>query len=315
MDYQQAARLLAERDNILLLTHKRPDGDTLGSAAALCLALRAMGKEAWLLTNPQVTGLFTGYLEGLCREDFEPEFVVSVDVASLGLLPDNAAPYAGRIDLALDHHPSNEGFGGENCVDPSRAACGELVYDLIGCLTPLTAEMAMDLYVAVSTDTGCFQYSNTTWRTHAVAAELLKFDFPCAQVNKRHFRTKSLKRLKLEGELLGGMKLYQSGTLAMAALTLDIMERVEAREEDAEDISAFLGQIEGIRHAATFRELSPGEFKLSLRTDEHSLNASAVCALLGGGGHAAAAGATLTGTLEEVYAQLLAAVEQVQGKA
>ena len=133
MDYKAAAELLKKQDRILILTHRRPDGDTIGCAAGLCAALREQGKTACILPNEDATSLFTPYLEGyLAEEDWEPDFVVSVDIAGRSLFTPRGERYLARgIDLGIDHHPSYEGFARESCVDPGRAACGELIYDLI----------------------------------------------------------------------------------------------------------------------------------------------------------------------------------------
>ena len=171
----EAAELLRRFDHVLILTHVRPDGDTVGCAAALCAALRALGKTAYLLPNPGLTDNTAPYFAPYAApEGFVPERVVSVDIATPGLLPDNARPYEKRIDLALDHHPSFEGFGRANIVRPKAAACGELVLDIIRELTPLTQEIALPLYVAISTDTGGFIYSNVTAETHRAAAALME---------------------------------------------------------------------------------------------------------------------------------------------
>ena len=164
MDYREAAALLAEQNDILILTHKRPDGDTIGCAVGLCAALRKLGKTAWVLPNADATSLFTPYLEGcLAPGEFAPRFVVSVDIAGRSLFPENAKVWLERgVDLAIDHHPSQEFFARETCLEADSAACGEIVYDILRQLTPLTPEMALPLYVAISTDTGCFVYSNTT---------------------------------------------------------------------------------------------------------------------------------------------------------
>ena len=170
----QTAALLRTFDNILILTHVRPDGDTVGCAAALCAGLRSLGKAAFLLPNPELTDTTAPYFRPYeAPEGFTPDKVVSTDIATVGLFPENARPYAERVDLAIDHHPSFESFGRENIVRPEAAACGELIYDILSDLGPITPEMALPLYVAVSTDTGCFAYANTTAQTHAVAAALL----------------------------------------------------------------------------------------------------------------------------------------------
>ena len=305
----QAAEFLSAHDRYLILTHVRPDGDTVGCAAALCRALRTLGKTAHVLPNPEITPLFSPYLEGLLApEDLLPDTVVSVDMAARSLFPDNALPYLPRVDLAIDHHPSQEFFARETCLDAGRAACGELMYDILRQLGPVTADIALPLYVAVSTDCGCFVYGNTSADTHRVAAALMEQDIPYQALNKRHFRTKSLRRMKLESLILQNMKLYQEGTVAVAPISLAMMAQANATDDDAEDIAAFLGQIEGVLHSATIRELRPGECKISLRTNPNYLNATATCARLGGGGHVAASGCTVRGTVDEAETAILEAI-------
>ena len=132
LTYEQAAQRLLEGDDYLILTHVRPDGDTVGCAAALCTALREQGKEAYVLPNPELTAIFAPYLEGmLAPEGYQPKKVVSVDMAARGLFPENAQCYLDKVDLAFDHHPSQEFFAKETCLDAGRAACGELMYDVI----------------------------------------------------------------------------------------------------------------------------------------------------------------------------------------
>ncbi len=253
------------------------------------------------------------YLEGLTApEGWSPDTVVSVDIAARGLFPENARCYLERVDLAIDHHPSQEFFARETCLDAGRAACGELIYDIAGLLGPVTREMAVPLYVAVSTDTGCFVYGNTTADTHRTAAALMETGIPAAELNKRHFRTKTLKRLRIESRIVEGMELFDGGETAVAAVDLAMVAQLGADERDLEDIASFVGQVEGVKNAITIRELRPGTCKLSLRTDPEVLNASRVCALLGGGGHAAASGATVEGSVEEAKRAILWAIEQVR---
>lgn len=313
MTPQQAASFFQTHDNYLILTHLRPDGDTIGCAAGLCLALRQVGKTAYVLHNREATSLFTPYLEGLSDpEGWTPDTVVSVDIAAKSLFPDNALPYFDRVDLAIDHHPSQEFFAKETCLDVGRAACGELVFEIVKQFSPLTPEIGTPLYVAVSTDCGCFVYGNTTADTHRVAAELMDCGIPTSQLNKRHFRTKSLKRMRLESAIISNLDVQDEGTIAIVAITVALMSSLDATERDAEDIAALVGQLEGVKTGVTIRELSPGTCKLSVRTDPSDLNASHVCALLGGGGHAAAAGATVEGSVEDAKAAVLTAIYQVK---
>lgn len=305
---QETAARLRDFDNVLILTHVRPDGDTVGCAAALCAALRTLGKTAYLLPNPGLTDTTAPVAAPyLAPEGFTPDKVVSTDIATVSLFPDNALPWKDRVDLAMDHHPSFEYFAKENIVRPEAAACGELVYDILRELGPITPEIALPLYVAVSTDTGCFQYANTTADTHRVAAELMDTGIDYRAVNKVFFRTKTRKRLALEADMLGNMEFYDRGRVVFLMVPISLMERIQATESDAEDLSSLGGQIEGTDCAVTFRELRPDVWKLSVRTGDR-INATEVCRELGGGGHAAAAGCTVEAPLAEVKARILSAI-------
>ena len=313
MTIKEAAAWLGSHDRYLILTHKRPDGDTIGCAAALCRGLRGLGKTAHICPGTGETHLFTPYLEGLIApEGFQPETVVSVDIAARGLFTDTGKPWLERgSDLAIDHHHSQEFFAKETCLDDSRAACGEIIYEILQELGQVNAETALPLYVAVSTDTGCFQYGNTTADTHRVAAALMDTGLDVFPLNKRHFRTKTWARLQVERLIVERMHRYEDGKIAVAPVSLSLLDEAGATEEDMEDIAAFLGQIEGVETSITIRELADGGCKLSVRTSG-GLNATKVCAILGGGGHAAAAGCTVDVGLKEAEEQILAAIRQVE---
>ena len=317
MTVQQAAALLKGQDRILILTHRRPDGDTVGCAAALCAALRQLGKTAYIHPNPDVTRINAVYAQPYwAPEGFAPDFVVSVDIAARQLFYPAAETYLQRgVDLAVDHHPSQEFFAKETCLEADRAACGEIVYAICRELGEITQEIALPLYAAIATDTGCFVYANTTANTHAVAAALLETGIDYFSVNKRHFRTKSPRRLALEAELISHMEYFDQGRGAVMSIPLSLMERLGATEEDAEDLSSLLTVAEGVDCGALLRELQPGEWKLSLRTGANGrVNASQVCRRFGGGGHAMAAGATLQGSLEEVKRAVMDAALAAGGK-
>lgn len=314
MTIEQAAEWLRKRDNFLILTHIRPDGDTVGCAAALCEGLRALGKTAYALQNPDLTADFTSYLPPCYAPDgFEPDFVVSVDVASLGLLPKNAAPYRERIDLAIDHHPSNEGFSRDGlCLYSECAATGEIIFQILSRFgdTVITPACATALYCAVATDTGCFVYDNTTAQTHEIAALLMKSGADYKTVNKRHFRTKSRARIALESAVLSSIEYRDEGRIAVVTLTQAFLRSINATEDDLDSIASLSGTIEGVDCALTVRELADGQSKISLRTGAR-VNATNVCRQLGGGGHAQAAGATLSCPLDEAKRRALDAIAKV----
>ena len=310
MTTKEAAAWLLARDKFLLLTHVRPDGDTIGSAAALCRALRSLGKEAYLLKNHGITATYAPYAEDLwAEEDYVPAAVVSVDIAALSLFIDNAEQYKSCVDLAIDHHGSQEFFAAETCLEAECAACGEIVYDIIRQMTPLTAEIALPLYVAISTDCGGFQYGNTTPRTHRIAAELMEL-VDVRDVNKALFRTKSFVRLKMESRMVEEMTLHDNNRVVVMSIPLSLRREMNATEADIEELSSLAALVEGTDCGITLRELREGVIKVSLRTGPR-VDASAVCAQLGGGGHRGAAGATVEGTMAEVKAAVLAAVKKV----
>lgn len=313
MTEREAAQWLLERDGFLILTHIRPDGDTLGSAAALCAGLKKRGKTAWCARNLGVTRTHREDIEAyFAPEGYQPEHIVAVDLATEDLFPPELAPWRGKTELCIDHHPSNTHYAGELCLDGTAAACGEIIYRI--CkegLGVMDEELAKPLYVAISTDTGCFANGNTTSTSHRIAAELMEYGDFAAEVNKRCFQTKSRKRMELEARLLSSALYYEEGQVVIGATTLRDMAEVEADEGDAESLADLLRQVEGVRAAANLREMAPGSWKLSLRTDPAYLNATDTCALLGGGGHAAASGARQSGlNREEMVARVLGAIRQ-----
>ena len=311
-----AAQWLAERDDFLLLTHVRPDGDTLGSAGGLMLALRKLGKTAYLAPNDGVTGTYVGFLAENCfaPADYVPAHIVSVDVAAEGLLPDEMAQWKGKTELCIDHHPSNEHYAAETCLDATASACGEIIYRICGHLGVMDAAIAAQLYLAISTDCGCFVYNSTTPETHRIAAELMGWGDFWKAINKKCFQTVTRKELQLQGMLVDSMDWYDDGATVIGGISQADMERIHATKEDSEELASFANKIEGVKAAATLRQLDERVWKISLRTDG-SLNATKVCALLGGGGHAAAAGATMHDVDErQARENVLAAIRAVQAE-
>ena len=167
--------------------------------------------------------------------------------------------------------------------------------------------MALPLYVAISTDTGCFVYNNTTANTHTVAAALISTGIDYKTVNKVFFRTKTRTRLALEADMLQNMEFHDRGRVVFLCVPISLLERLHATESDAEELSSLGAMIDGTDCAVTFRELRPDVWKLSVRTGER-INATQVCKLLGGGGHAAAAGCTVEAPLAEVKRRILEAI-------
>lgn len=305
----ETARFFRESDGFAIVTHRRPDGDTIGSAAALCLGLRKLGKTAHVLENPEITQKYAHLHQGLTKPlPACSDTVVAVDVASPSMLPDAFQPLKDRIALRVDHHSSATSFTSFELVDPEAAACGEIVYDI---LQELGVEpdipMANALYTAVSTDTGCFRYANTTANTLTVAAACAKVSPDLFQINQALFDTNSLARLRLQGWLVENALFLQGGRIAICALPLEVERRMGLTEDDLENISGFPRSIEGVRIAATLRQEPSGLIKVSVRAVP-GYDAGAICGKFGGGGHKGAAGANLDMTMEQAVEAVAAAM-------
>ncbi len=309
MTISDAVKLLEQNDDYLILTHRRPDGDTIGSAAALCHALRRIGKTAYLCPNPEITEKYMPFAEPyLAKNGFEHSFVISTDVASEKLFPIGAPE---KADLCIDHHPSNTGYAARTLVWGDRSSNGEIVLEIIKELCGgIDNEEADLLYVAVSTDTGCFAYGNTNANTFRAAAELSAAGAAVAKLNKILFRTATKARMLLEGYMLSSLKSYFDDRLNIVTVTLDMMERSGATENDCDDIASIAGRVKGNVVGVTIRELEPGLCKISVRSTE-AVDASAICAKFNGGGHKMAAGCEISETPEKCAELIFEAVSEV----
>ena len=301
----ETAQILLAHDNYAIVTHRRPDGDTLGSSALLCMGLRQLGKEAHILENPEITPKYAHLHQGLCKPRVEAgDFVVSVDVASEKMLPDifMGLPY----DLRIDHHGSATSFTPVELVEPEAAACGEIVYHvLIEMGAELDIPMAEALYTAVSTDTGCFRFANTTADTLRVAAACKAAGADTFAINQALFETNSLARLKVQAYMLQNAIFLQGGKIAVCALPKAVEAACGAGEDDLDNISGFPRSIEGVKLAVTIREEGQGKVKMSVRAVP-GCDASALCAKFGGGGHKGAAGASMQMPMDEAVKAVIA---------
>lgn len=305
IDLSRAAALLQSADCCAILTHRRPDGDTIGSAAALCRALRALGKQADVLENAEFTEKYRPYLDGFTATKPRPgALMVAVDTAAADMLAYNLFDYADRVDLLIDHHGRGVGYAAENLVCPEAAACGEIVLRLIDALgAPMDEKIAEAIYLAVSTDTGCFRYSNTSAETLRTALRCKEAGADCFAINKAMFMTRSRSRLRLEAHLTETMEFYAGGTIALCAIDADTRQALGITPDDIDDISGFAREVAGVELGIMLRE-GNGEGKISVRCSAR-YNAAELCARLGGGGHAAAAGASVDGGVAEAREAIL----------
>lgn len=306
---EQAVKLISEKDDMLILTHTHPDGDTLGSGFSLCYALRSIGKKVNVLCPDEIPEDYSLITDSYEAEDLEPEFIITVDVASAEMLGSLNDVYGGRVDLCIDHHGSNSEYAEKLLLD-CCAATTEIIFSLIKMMDiPVTKKIADCIYLGLSTDTGCFKYANTTSASHRIAAELIDLGADHATVNKIFFDTKTKSYAKLEKMALEGLEMYFDDRCAIICVTKEMLEKSKATPDDCAKLSPLTRQIEGVMVGVTLKEQGEGVFKASVRTREE-INASDLCSRLGGGGHAQAAGCTLNGSLEESKKMLLDIIEE-----
>ena len=306
----ETAAWLSGRDRFAIVTHRRPDGDTLGCAAVLCRGLRQLGKTAHVLHNPEITAKYAPFLEGLTKPSAEAEdTVVCVDVAADTMLPECFKALG--FDLRIDHHRGDRSFTKNELVIPTAAACGQIVYDVLMQMgAKLDVPMANALYTAISTDTGCFRYANTRPDTFRVAAACADVSTDLPQLNQMLFETNSLARLKIQGWMVENARFLADGQICVCALPLEVEKAIGVTEDDMENISGYPRTIEGVKIAATLRQEASGKVKLSVRCPPE-YDASAICAKFGGGGHRGAAGASMDMTLTEATEAVIAAMPKL----
>lgn len=303
---EEIGEILRQHDDYLVLMHKSPDGDAVGCAYALCGMLRNMGKKAQILCGDEIPELFSAVTEKLEDTELEPEFIVSVDLATEKLLSGRALEYAGKIDLCIDHHAINSEYAAVGYVDPGAAACAEILkklFDVMG--EKITPQIADALFMGVSTDTGCFKYSNVTPATHRIAAELMECGADSYGICRRFFDTKSRTKIALEKMMLDTIEYAAGGAVAFICVTKKMIEESGATQSDMDGIAAITKQIEGVKAAITMREKEDGEFHISVRSSD-GVSAAAICRVFGGGGHDAAAGCSIYKPLEEAKADIIA---------
>lgn len=302
-----AAALLSARDQIQIITHKNPDGDTLGCGYALCAALRTLGKQAEVACDSALPRLYRYMYSKWPPQGFIPAFRVAVDVADAPRM--GAAFQNQTIGLCIDHHGSHRDFAEALLCDPDAASCSELVANVIDELgVALDRYMADCLYTGLATDTGCFCYANTKPDSLRFAARLMEAGADTVQLNHLLFQTKSRGRLELECLAIAGIQYAVDGRVAFMTITQDMLKHTGVDPADIERIAALPRTIEGVEVGVTIREAKDGGYRVSMRTA--AFDAAAFCAFFGGGGHPRAGGFECTGALDDIQSAILAEIKR-----
>ncbi len=289
INVEKCASILKEKDNILILTHAHPDGDTLGCGFALCRALLKAGKKARVICADEIPKKYDYLFCDISIPDFEEEYIVAVDVATEKLLGSLEKQYAGRVDLCIDHHPSNTGYADNLLLIADAAAAAETVFKVIKAMRiKVDKHIAECLFTGITTDTGCFRFASTTSNTYRAAAELIDLGAENAKINRIMFEQKPKSLAALERLAIEGMEFFCDERICLITLTQDMYEKSGSSEEETEAIPALTRQIEGVEIGLTIREKTDGTSKCSIRTYD-SVDASKLAKNFGGGGHKQAA--------------------------
>lgn len=310
VDIKRTAQMLLGRNDILLLCHKNPDGDTLGSAAALCHGLKSLGKRCVVCCHNTIPEKYDHLRIPVYDGSFPVQYVVSVDVAGENLLGDSLTCYAGKVDLCIDHHASNSRYAQNLCLCSDRPAAAQIIYELLKEMqVEITPFIANCIYTGLITDTGCFRYSSTTPETLETGARLMRLGADHKGLVEKFFMSKSRKSVRLEQYALNNLEYYFDGKFAFLPLTSQALESIQPLPTDIDGLSSMARDFEGVQVSVLAKQTGENKYKISVRTGEEA-DACRIASAFGGGGHLRAAGCEICGDMEYVRQSILKEVER-----
>ncbi len=310
---QEILKFVREHEEFAITSHARPDGDSLGSELALAAALKQLGKQVEIVNadpHPQAYSALPGIdhirRDRRLRGKYDGVFVLETnELARTGLTGLDQ-----HFIINIDHHRNTLPFGNLNCVDPKAAAVGEIIFELIRQLdVTITPDIATNLYVAILTDTGSFQFSNTTAHTFRVAEQLVIAGAKPAEIAQSVYMSHPKSKLRLLGRVLETLEIHPSEKIAWVLLTQEMLRETGANPTETEGLVNYPLSLDGVLAVAFFREEGRNRYRVSLRSKDNFDVASAA-EYFGGGGHTNAAGLWIDGTFEEVREKVIAQVAQ-----
>ncbi len=324
LSFEEVIQALETPANTLVLFHRNPDADAVGSAFVMKQILLDLGSQALCVCCDEVPARLQFLTDGqesvlpaAIPEDFHPERIVSVDTAAPNQLGSLWELYGEQIHLMIDHHGMGEPYA-DHYIRPEAAATGELMFDLVKQLATdgrvaITDSLCTNLYAAISGDTGCFRFSNVTAETHLRAAELLASGIDCAEINHKLYESKSLEQLRAQGAGISNLQLFAEGKIAVITFPYALKAALGLRDEHLETLVDVARSLSGVRVAISIRQPgTEGVFRVSTRSS-CDYDVAALCAAFGGGGHKKAAGCTLSATdMDDAVRKLLAAIDEEQ---
>ncbi len=302
---KEIAQKLKQAESMLLFPHIHMDGDALGSAAALAGVLRKQGKTCYILIEDEIAGNLKFLDRGYCTDNQDiiesPDLCVYIDCGDESRIPKRYSKFlSGRETMCIDHHKTNSSDTDYAYVDPDAAATGEIIYDIITAMNAeIDAQTGAALYAAIATDTGNFQYSNCTKKTHETAAALYDSGMNHSEVCIQIYENVSIGRIKLKNMIMNTLDVFADGKAAMAYVTQKMLEETGAGMDETEGVVSEIRSISGIEISVFLKEYSPDEIKVSMRAKSYA-DVARIAVEFAGGGHTRAAGFTGKGSLEEI---------------
>jgi phosphoesterase RecJ-like protein len=292
---------IASRQRFVISSHSRPDGDSIGSQLAMAYALKALGKDVVAINaDPAPPPLMA--FPGVPEIAIAPEAVGPFDAAIImecgNLIRTGVTGLDKYFVVNIDHHPGNTGYGQINWFDPSAAACGEMVFDLVRALgVPLSLEIATHIYLAILTDTGSFHYSGISPRTFEISKQCLEAGVDPVLVARNVYDSNNMGRLKLFGAVLSAMQIDQTGRIAIVYLDHEMAREAGGTYEDTEGLINLPLTVKEIQAVVFFKQTENDEYRVSMRS-KGDIDIGAVAKEFGGGGHKNAAGCTVSGAID-----------------
>ena len=298
--------LIRRGHRFVVASHSRPDGDAIGSAMAMALALRALGKQATVVTDgaiplflqpfPDVAGI---QITAEVTETYDAAMIMECgDLARTGVRGLARSPV-----VNIDHHPGNQVYGAVNWIDESMAACGEMVFTLIDALgVPISREIATHVYLAILTDTGSFHFSHLSPRTYEIARRCVEAGADPQWIARTHYDSSSLARVRIFGAVMNGMAVVGGGRVALLSVTRKVMEELGGTSDDLEGLINFPLTVKEIEAVAFFKEVGDQDWRISMRS-KGDVDTGAIARQFNGGGHTNASGCSAKGTLDDIQEQ------------
>ena len=315
MNYKEVFEILSHPKNkrIAVLTHINPDGDCLGSAAALYHSLRKIGKTVEVFSELDYSENFDFFTKGIFNvtEFSNYDLLVAVDTSEISRLGDYATYFSEHKNtLLIDHHKSTKPYSDKYLVEETASSCCEIIYKILKNNIEFDTNIAMSIYCGLLTDTGCFAHNNTTPLVHEIAADLLSYGLDIDLIHYYLMKRRTIKELNLLMLALKSMSIEVDGQVCFLTITQKNFEETDTTEKDVMGVVNYGVGIDNIKYSVLISEIKPNVCKMSVRS-KLDADSSELCAIFGGGGHKYAAGCKMTGKPDGVKQKILKACKDI----